>query len=75
MAEAYPYSEGDWIVHFHFGIGQIDGVDVKDISGEEKRYCRIQATDCTFWVPVDQMDGDLVRPLATPKEIKQAIAA
>ena len=70
-----PYSKGDWIVHSLYGIGQIKGVDTKGISGEETHYYRIKATDSTFWVPVDQMDSEVLRPLSTPEEIQQAIAA
>lgn len=74
MEEICTYSEGNWIVHSHYGIGQIKGIDVKDISGEETRYCRIETTGSTFWVPLDQMDSEVLRPLSTPEEIQQAIA-
>ncbi len=75
MEETRAYSKGDWIVHSLYGIGQIKGVDTKGISGEETHYYRIQTTDSTFWVPVDQMDSEVLRPLSTPEEIQQAIAA
>ncbi len=75
MEETRAYSKGDWIVHSLYGIGQIKGVDTKGISGEKTHYYRIQTTDSTFWVPVDQMDSEVLRPLSTPEEIQQAIAA
>ena len=74
MEESHGYSEGDWIVHSHFGVGQIEGAEVKHISGEETRYYKIKTTNSTFWVPVNQMDSEVLRPLATPEEIQQAIA-
>jgi CarD family transcriptional regulator, regulator of rRNA transcription len=67
------YSSGDWIVHSYYGIGEIKGIEVKCISGEESRYYKIQATDSTYWMPVDQMDNETLRPLATSEEIQQAI--
>ncbi|MCP4356824.1 MAG: hypothetical protein GY796_02255 [Chloroflexi bacterium] len=73
MEEIRMYSKEDWIVHSQFGIGQIKGVDVKNISGEESDYYRIKTTNSTFWMPVKQMESDVLRPLSTPKEIKQAI--
>lgn len=73
MEEAHIYSEEEWIVHARYGIGQIKGVDVKNISGEESRYYRIATTDSTFWIPVDQMNSDVLRPLSTLEEIEQAI--
>ena len=67
------YALGDWIVHVNYGVGQIKDVEVKCISGEEKRYYRVEAADSTFWLPFDQMDSDLLRPLCTKKEIEAAI--
>ena len=75
MATLIKYSTGDWIVHSHYGVGQIEGVEVKHISGEETSYCRIKTSESTFWIPVDQMDSELIRPLATPDDIQQVIAA
>jgi len=73
MDELHDYSKGDWIVHAYYGIGEIKGIEAKCISGEESRYYKIQATDSTFWLPVDQMDSKELRPLATSEEIQQAI--
>ena len=73
MKEFQSYSTGDWIVHAYYGIGQIKGVEVKCISGEESRYYKIQATGSTYWMPVDQMDSEALRPLATSEEMQQAI--
>lgn len=75
MEETRVYLEGDWIVHSQYGIGRIKGVEVKNISGEETRYHKIKTTDSIFWMPVDQMNNEMLRPLSTPEEIQQAIAA
>ncbi|KAA3661485.1 MAG: hypothetical protein DWQ04_16345 [Chloroflexi bacterium] len=75
MTESQSYSVGDWIVHSQYGIGQLKGVDVKGISGEEINYYRVQTADSTFWVPFDQMDGDKLRPVSTTEEIQLAIDA
>ncbi len=74
MEESHAYSEGDWIVHSHYGIGQIQGVEVKGISGEDTRYFRIRTSDSAYWMPIDQMDSEVLRPLSTPEEIQRAIA-
>lgn len=75
MEKTHTYAKGNWIVHIQYGIGQIKGVDVKGISGQETDYYRIEASNSTFWVPVQQMDSELLRPLSTSEEIEQAIAA
>lgn len=74
MEASRTYAEGDWIAHAHYGIGQIRGIEVKGISGEETRYYRVQSVDSTFWIPVDQMDSDFLRPLSSPEELQKAIA-
>jgi RNA polymerase-interacting CarD/CdnL/TRCF family regulator len=73
MAPGSDYAIGDWIVHTNYGVGQIKEVEAKCISGEEKRYYRVEAADSTFWIPFDQMDSDLLRPLCSEKEIQAAI--
>ena len=74
MKSSHAYSEQDWLVHTHYGIGQIKGIEVKGISGTQVSYFRIETADSTFWVPVDQMDSEKMRPLSTPEEIQLAIA-
>lgn len=73
MAGPQQYIIGDWVVHSHYGTGQIEGIDLRSISGEETSYFRIKTTDSTYWIPVDQAASELLRPLATLEEIEQAI--
>ena len=72
MKEPCTYSDGDWIVHSLYGVGQIKGIEVKCISGEEKSYYRVEGEDSTFWMPVDQMNSDILRSLSTRDEIQKA---
>lgn len=74
MNEPHTFSEEDWIVHINYGLGQILCRETKCISGEEIEYFRIQASDSTFWVPVDQINSDLIRPICSEDEIQRAIA-
>jgi len=73
MEAPQAYTEGDWIVHAHYGIGQIKCVEVKGISGEKVSYFRIEATDSTFWMPVDHMDGEMSRPVSSQQEFQKAL--
>lgn len=66
---------GDWITHVDFGIGQVMGIESKRISGTESHYYRITTKDSTFWLPVDKVNPEKLRSLATPGEIEQTIAA
>jgi len=74
MNASHIYAEEDWLAHSYYGIGQIKGIEAKGISGASVDYFRIQTTDSTFWVPVDQMDSEKMRPVSTLAEIQLAIA-
>jgi RNA polymerase-interacting CarD/CdnL/TRCF family regulator len=75
MAASETYAPGDWIVHAHYGVGRIEGIETKNISGEDTRYYRVITNESTFWVPVDQMDSELIRPLSSIADIEDVIAA
>jgi len=68
------YAEGDWLVHGMYGLGQITGQDVKSISGAATPYWRVRTADSTYWIPVEHMDSELIRPLASAQQIEEAIA-
>ncbi|MFN2121902.1 MAG: CarD family transcriptional regulator [Candidatus Promineifilaceae bacterium] len=74
MKASQVYSEGEWLVHSVFGIGQIMGIEVKNISGANIDYFRIQTFNSTYWVPVNRVDSEKMRPVATLEEFARAIA-
>ena len=74
MEASNEYSVEDWLVHAFLGIGQIKAIELKSISGESVQYFRIKTTDSTFWIPVDRMDSQELRPLSTPVEVQLATA-
>ena len=74
MNASHIYAEEDWLAHSYYGIGQIKGIEVKNISGASVDYFRIQTTGSTFWVPVDRMDSEKMRPVSTLEEFRLAIA-
>ena len=74
MEPSHEYSVEDWLVHAVFGIGQITAVEEKGISGANVAYFRIQTADSTFWIPVDRMENQDLRPLFSKAEIQIVIA-
>jgi len=73
MDTTHAYSKEDWLVHTHYGVGQIKDIEVKAISGKDVQYFRIQANDCTYWMPVSKMDNLKIRPLSSIEEIRLVI--
>ena len=67
------FSRGDWIVHLHYGVGQIKGVEKKKIAGEETKFYKVKARNSTFWVPVDSPDATRIRPVASKYKIGRAL--
>jgi RNA polymerase-interacting CarD/CdnL/TRCF family regulator len=73
MHKSSEYSSGDWVVHAIYGVGKITKVETKGISGQETRYYRVEATNSTYWMPVEQMDSDLIRHIASEAEMEDVI--
>ena len=69
------YRKGEWIVHQSYGVGQIQGIVTRQISGEETRYyhLKIEATSSQVWIPIDKLDDDS-RPLTRPEKFAKALA-
>jgi RNA polymerase-interacting CarD/CdnL/TRCF family regulator len=75
MEAQRSFKEGDWVVHAYYGVGRIEGTEEKDISGEKTSYFRIKTADSTYWMPVEQMNNELVRPLSSAGAFSEAVAA
>ena len=75
MAEqAREYNAGDWIVHRHHGVGEIESIEQMAPGGVERTYYKVVTADSTLWVPVDEADGGLFRPLTSPEAFEEVLA-
>ena len=66
-------SEGDWVVHRQYGIGQIKEREQRSISGRTAEYYKVKTPDSIIWLPVEKIDNSWFRPIASPTEIDEAI--
>ena len=67
------FSPDDWIVHRHYGIGQVKAIETKAIGEEETTYYKIDAhNDSTIWVPIDS-EEDLLRPAASEEQFAEVV--
>jgi len=64
--------KGDWIVHSYYGIGQIKSVETKLIDKEKVRYYKVIAKNSTFFVPVNNIINDRIRPIASEYRLRKA---
>lgn len=73
--QADNYQKGDLVVHQAYGVGRIEGIETRQISGEEASYyhLKMMATNSHIWIPLDKLAED-ARPLTTPQKFEKALA-
>lgn len=67
------FSQGDWVVHLVYGVGQIKAIEKKSLAGDSQKYFRVKIKDGSYWVPVEDPENSRVRPLASKEEILEAL--
>lgn len=67
------YSLGDQIVHHHYGVGRIDGIERKSLNGIEAEYFKVKTKDGVYWFPTDRLDNPRIHLLASEEHVQRAI--
>jgi CarD family transcriptional regulator len=65
-------SEGDWIVHNRHGLGQITGMDTKELLGDRKVFYVVKTDSITYWLPIGESASDRIRPVASSEAFAKA---
>ena len=73
MDSNLPYSVDDWVVHTHYGVGQIKRIEVKPILGEDTNCFKVKTNDCTYWFPTNDIDNPRIRSVASKDVIQKII--
>jgi RNA polymerase-interacting CarD/CdnL/TRCF family regulator len=73
MAKKDEYSKGDWIVHLHYGVGQIKSAENKLIDNIKTEFYKVKTDNSMFWVPVIDPDVTRVRPVSSKYMMRKAI--
>jgi RNA polymerase-interacting CarD/CdnL/TRCF family regulator len=72
------HSNGDWLVHQYYGVGQLKGKEIKNIGGEESFYFRLEMDNkSTIFIPDDKLNSEWFRPVASDnklEEVKEILA-
>lgn len=71
--KATQFSNGDWIVHLHYGVGQVKKIERKQMGDSKKSYYRVETPISTFWVPVDTPDAARVRSVSSKYKMRKAL--
>jgi len=67
------YEVGEYIVHLIYGVGQVKKIERRPIGGAKRLCYRVRTDDGVFWLPTVNADNRRVRPIASPKHIRNAI--
>jgi len=67
------YTKGDWIVHAHYGVGQVKELEKKELEGEKQIFHRVETFDGEYWLSVTGTDVEYIRPIASEYQIKRAL--
>ena len=65
-------SEGDWIVHNRHGLGQITGMDTKELLGDRKVFYVVKTDSITYWLPIGETGSERIRPVANSEAFEEA---
>jgi RNA polymerase-interacting CarD/CdnL/TRCF family regulator len=68
------FHEGDPVMHWTYGFGQIVHLEERDISGSKTLYYAVQVRDLTIWVPADNKLESRLRAPTTQSKFKQLLA-
>lgn len=66
-------AKGDWIVHNMHGLGQVVGLDSKEISGDKKIFYEVKTKKLTYWLAVSESNSNRIRHVASTRTIKRAL--
>ena len=67
------FSKGDWIVHARYGVGQVKGIEKKELEGEKKLFFKVKTFEGVYWLSVVKTDVEYIRPITSGYQIKRAL--
>ena len=71
--EVKSFRKGDWVSHLQYGVGQVEGKEKKTLGGESQEYYKVQTRNGVYWIPIDNLDPDRIRPVVSEKKLQKAI--
>ncbi len=67
------FTKGDWIVHARYGVGQVKGIEKKELDGEKKLFFRVKTFEGVYWLSIFRTDVEYIRPITSEHQIKRAL--
>jgi RNA polymerase-interacting CarD/CdnL/TRCF family regulator len=67
-------STGDWIVHAHYGVGQVKEKEKKVLEGDKKTFFKVRTFNGIYWLRVNNTAAPRIRRLASEYQVKKALS-
>jgi RNA polymerase-interacting CarD/CdnL/TRCF family regulator len=68
------FHEGDTVMHWTYGLGQILGLEERDLFGSKNLYYAVRVHDLTIWVPSDSELQHRLRAPTTKAGFQELLA-
>jgi CarD family transcriptional regulator len=69
------YSTGDWLVHTFYGVGQVLGLEEKEMDGEINKYLKVETFNGIYWLSMKNISTRRVRPVSAKSTFKNSLSA
>ena len=69
----HMYSLGDMVVHRNYGVGQIEGIELKPLNGVEVECFKVKTDNGIYWFPTNSLNNPRVHLVASQELIQRAI--
>lgn len=73
METKIAFSPGDWVVHSHYGVGQIMRIEVKPIQQVDTLCFKVKTNDSFYWFPTTDIENPRIRHVASEKIFHEVI--
>ena len=71
--QSNTFEKGDWIVHAHYGVGQIRDMEKKELDGATKKFFRVRTFNSVYWLSAARTGAEYIRQIASEYQIKRAL--
>jgi len=66
-------TKGDWVVHNNHGLGQIIGIEIKELQGDQNLFYMVKTDTLTYWLPAIESSSERIRPIADTETFAEAL--
>ncbi|MBM3137022.1 MAG: hypothetical protein FJZ98_02420 [Chloroflexi bacterium] len=66
-------TQGDWIIHTRYGLGQVVGIEEKTLDDNIKLYYNVKTVAFSYWLSSLNLESGRIRRFAGSEEFNQAL--